>query len=293
MYLCPNFDQLTFFDTDANVERIYFGNLNFDTTAETMLTLFEEHGKIINLFINEDFGTGKSRGYGFAQMKKEDAPAAIAALDGMEIDGRTIRVSPSENKVDKTKIYCGSLSFDTTEDTIRELFEEYGEVYSVYMPEDKQYGGSRGFAIVAMATEGGSKAIEALDDSEVDGRRIRVNPATPKGSPRASTTKIYIGNLDFDTDEETIRDVFSEFGEVKDCILPEDRDFGGSRGFGFVVMDDDAAGAAIDELDGLELDGRMIRVVEADGRKADAPASNDDGFDDGDGFDDDSQDDQE
>ena len=251
------------------MERIYFGNLSFETTEETVRALFEQHGKVVSLFINQDFATGSSRGYGFAQMPKEDAPKAIAALNGMEVDGREIRVTVSEDKMDKLKIYCGSLSFETTEGTIRDLFAEYGKVFSIYLPEDKQYGGSRGFAIVTMSAEGGAKAIEDLDGAEVDGRKIRVNEAKPKGAATgaASTTKMYVGNLDFDTTAETLREAFAEFGEVKDCTLPEDRDFGGSRGFGFVVMDAEDAKVALEALDGIELDGRVIRVTEADGRK--------------------------
>lgn len=139
--------------------------------------------------------------------------------------------------------------------------------FSIYLPEDKQYGGSRGFAIVTMAAEGGAKAIDELDGAEVDGRNIRVNEAKPKGAAASATTKIYVGNLDFDTTVDTLRDAFAEYGVVKDCTLPEDRDFGGSRGFGFVVMDAEDAKVALAELDGVELDGRVIRVTEADGRR--------------------------
>lgn len=257
------------FHSESDVERIYFGNLSFETTEETMRAMFEQHGKVLNLFINQDFATGSSRGYGFAQMLKQDAPKAIEALNGLEVDGREIRVTVSEDKMDKMKIYCGSLSFDSTEKTIRDLFSAFGKVFSIYLPEDKEYGGSRGFAIVTMAAEGGAKAIQELDGAEVDGRKIRVNEAKPKGAAgtASSTTKLYVGNLDFDTTAETLRDAFAEYGDVKDCTLPEDRDFGGSRGFGFVVMDAEDAKVALAELDGIELDGRVIRVTEADGRK--------------------------
>jgi RNA recognition motif-containing protein len=249
-----------------------------------MRDLFQEHGKVLNLSINKDFATGKSRGYGFAQMLKEDASGAIAALDGLVVDGRAIRVTVSEDKVEKVKIYCGSLSFDTTEDTIRQLFASYGQVFSIYMPEDKEYGGSRGFAIITMAAEGATQAIQDLDGSDVDGRAIRVNEAKPRGEEGAavvsSTTKLYVGNLDFDTTADTIRDAFSEFGEVKSCTLPEDRDYGGSRGFGFVIMNSEDAKVALSEMDGIELDGRVIRVTEADGRRG--GNRNNDGYSDSD-----------
>lgn len=74
---------------------------------------------------------------------------------------------------------------------------------------------------------------------------------------------MYIGNLSFYTVAETLAELFEEFGTVHDCYLPEDSSTGGSRGFGFVTMDKNDALNAVDELDGCELDGRIIRVNEA------------------------------
>lgn len=263
-------------------ERVYFGNLSFDTTTSEMRALFEEHGVVLNLYVNEDFATKASRGYGFAQMPKEDAQKAIEALNGTEVDGRIIKVCVAAEKIEKLRIYVGSLSFDTDEETVRSVFGEYGEVFSVILPKDSQSGGSRGFAILTMPTEEGKRAMEELNGMELDGRKIEVNEAQPKGY-QASTTKIYIGNLDFDTPEEAVRDIFADYGEVKSCVLPEDKDFGGSRGFGFVTMDRESAKAAMDELDGIELDGRNIRVSEADGGRT----RTQDNFDDEDGYEDD------
>lgn len=81
-------------------------------------------------------------------------------------------------------IFVAKLSYSTTEDTIRDLFEQYGEVNSVKIIIDYESGRSKGFGFVEMATEeGGSNAIEALDQSEVDGRTIVVKKARPK-APR-------------------------------------------------------------------------------------------------------------
>jgi RNA recognition motif-containing protein len=79
---------------------------------------------------------------------------------------------------------------------------------------------------------------------------------TPRG-PRG--TKIYVGNLNFDTTLEDVQAVFSEYGDVKDCFLPSDYD-GNPRGFAFVTLDDDSALKAIEGLDGTELGGRTINV---------------------------------
>ena len=63
--------------------------------------------------------------------------------------------------------------------------------------------------------------------------------------------------------EGALRDLFEKYGTVVDCFLPVDRETGQHRGFGFVTMDPDDALRAADETDGYELDGRILRVNEA------------------------------
>lgn len=105
------------------------------------------------------------------------------------------------------------------------------------------------------------------------GRRLSVSIPLPPGEKakvekRVNRTKLYVGNLSFYTLEETLRELFEEFGPVRDCYLPADPQTGGSRGFGFVTMDNEAAMVAVEETDGCELDGRIIRVNEAQPKKA-------------------------
>mmetsp|Transcript_33442 Transcript_33442/g.50449 ORF Transcript_33442/g.50449 Transcript_33442/m.50449 type:complete len:562 (+) Transcript_33442:176-1861(+) len=267
--------------------RVYFGNLSFDTTTQTMIDLFEQHGKVLSLFINEDINSKRSRGYGFANMPKEDAERAISALNGMEVDGRSIKVTEAAARVEKKRIYVGNLSFETDEDTIRSTFGEHGKIISVYYPGNKDGSGNRGFAIVTMKEEDALKAIEELNDTDIDGRTIKVNEAMPQGTNiREMTTKMYVGNLDFDTTEDVLKDAFAQYGVVRSCILPEDKDFGGSRGFGFVTMASEDAKTAMDELDGVELDGRSIRVSEANGGRSGGSSYYDDDYDSNDGYDD-------
>ena len=80
-------------------------------------------------------------------------------------------------------------------------------------------------------------------------------------------TRLYVGNLPFTADESQIRDLFSAGGRtVTDVKLVTDRDTGRPRGFGFVEMDDDAAQAAIQALNGYDMGGRGLRVNEAQDR---------------------------
>lgn len=76
--------------------------------------------------------------------------------------------------------------------------------------------------------------------------------------------KLYVGNLPFSTDEQSLTAAFSAFGTVDSAKVITDRDTGRSKGFGFVEMSEDGeAQEAISKLDGSDMDGRQIRVNEA------------------------------
>jgi RNA recognition motif-containing protein len=72
--------------------------------------------------------------------------------------------------------------------------------------------------------------------------------------------KIYVGNLPFSTDDDSLRDLFSRYGTVHSASVITDRVTGRSRGFGFVEMDDSDADEAINGVNGTEIDGRALRV---------------------------------
>ena len=78
-------------------------------------------------------------------------------------------------------IYVGNLSYQTTEDELRASFENFGEVSSVRIIQDRNTGRSKGFGFVEMPVdESAETAIAALDGKDFSGRNIRVNQAKPK-----------------------------------------------------------------------------------------------------------------
>lgn len=78
-------------------------------------------------------------------------------------------------------IYVGNLSFQATEEDIRDVFNEYGEVTRISLPTDRETGRKRGFAFVDMADEANEDAaIAELDGAEWLGRELRVNKARPR-----------------------------------------------------------------------------------------------------------------
>ena len=75
---------------------------------------------------------------------------------------------------------------------------------------------------------------------------------------------IYVGNLSYGISDEQLQEVFEAYGSVSSAKVIRFRDTGRSKGFAFVEMDNDAEGkAAIDQLNGAEIDGRQVKVNEA------------------------------
>lgn len=82
------------------------------------------------------------------------------------------------------------------------------------------------------------------------------------------SNKLFVGGLSWGTDDSGLESAFAPFGTVSEAKVITDRDTGRSRGFGFVTFENsEAASAAIDALDGSELDGRSIKVNVAQPRR--------------------------
>lgn len=79
--------------------KIYVGNMNYATTAETLTSLFSQYGEVVSATVIKDRFTEQSKGFGFVEMSDEAAAeAAIAALNGKDLEGRRVRVNVAEER---------------------------------------------------------------------------------------------------------------------------------------------------------------------------------------------------
>jgi cold-inducible RNA-binding protein len=85
-------------------KRLFVGNLSFQTTEESLATLFQQGGwNVASISVVTDRDTGRSRGFAFAEMNSDaDAAAAMKALDGTQLDGRALRVNEAEERKPRT-----------------------------------------------------------------------------------------------------------------------------------------------------------------------------------------------
>jgi len=252
----------------------YVVNLSYETEHSNLKEQFAQHGKVGKVFIPKNRDTGKNKGIAFVSMGSEaERDAAIAGMNESEMDGRTIYVDKAKPRgevakdtSDLTKVYVGNISYETTGEALEKHFSQFGEVSNVYLPTDRTSGQPRGFAFLALTPEAAAKAIEESNGILMDGRTIEVKESLPRGTKapsRKNETKLYIGNISFDTEEGTLRELFEDYAPVVDLYVPLDQNTGRPRGFAFVTLEPENAQRAIQEVDGWEVDGRMLRVNEA------------------------------
>jgi len=259
-------------EAEDQEKKVYVGNLSYDIDEATVKESFEQFGTVSEVILPLKRGSGKIRGFGYVTMSTvSEAQKAIDGLNETELLGRTVYVSAADQSPPKkhqvkeksptngTELYVGNVSFDTTIDDISDYFKNYGTVLDCSMPKFRDSGRPRGFAFVTMPDEEALYAIEQTDGQEFHGRNLKVN----KSSTSAKNVKLFVGNLSFDTEQSTIEGLFTDIGNVIDFYMPQDKTTGKPRGFAFVTMSGDCAAKAIEDLNGYELDGRTLRVNEA------------------------------
>lgn len=211
------------------------------------------------------------------EVSEEEEPVLADDDLAMVADDITLGESaaPAPAAGEDTKLFIGNLNFITEDTDLARIFGEHGEVISAeHVTERYDPMRKRGFGFVTFADQAGAQAAyDALNGVEVDGRAIRVdfysNKPPPKERPQRrggrnndDGRRIYVGNLDYGTSDDTLYEIFAEYGEVLSCTQLTDReDPSRKRGFGFVTFQRiDDANAAVDNLDGLEVDGRQLKV---------------------------------
>ncbi|KAG6543375.1 hypothetical protein Mapa_015289 [Marchantia paleacea] len=193
---------------------------------------------------------------------------------------------PADREIDPVRVFVGGLPFSVKGDELKEAlhsrFAAHGVVQDIQLSHHRdqskkslEAGKHKGYAFVTMSTPEEAQAIIAkLNGDIMWGRSITVSYALKSLQPdtsarerhiknvaRLARCKVFVGNLHEDTSLETLEYKFSEFGALTSAKLIYDLGSGRSRGFGFIMFEDEASAMkAILDLDGSILDGSVIRV---------------------------------
>ncbi|XP_004558869.3 heterogeneous nuclear ribonucleoprotein A1b [Maylandia zebra] len=141
------------------------------------------------------------------------------------------------------KLFIGGLSFETTDESLRAHFEQWGTLTDCVVMRDPNSKRSRGFGFVTYSSVQEVDAAMSARPHKVDGRVVEPKRAVSRedsNRPGAHITvkKIFVGGIKEDTEESHLRDYFQQFGKIEVIDIMTDRNTGKKRGFAFVTFDD-------------------------------------------------------
>ncbi|XP_059285867.1 RNA-binding protein CP33, chloroplastic-like [Lycium ferocissimum] len=206
-------------------------------------------------------------------VEEEEAEVEAEAAVEEEVVVEEKGEDSSESEGVNTKLYFGNLPYLCDSAQLAGIVQDYGSPELVEVLYDRDTGKSRGFAFVTMSTlEDCEKVIENLDGREYGGRTLRVN-FSDKPKPKEplypeTAHKLFVGNLAWSVTSDSLIQAFQQFGTVVGARVLYDGETGRSRGYGFVSFETrEEMENALNNLNGVELDGRALRVSLAQGKK--------------------------
>lgn len=161
------------------------------------------------------------------------------------------------------KMFIGGLNWETTDESLKNYFSEFGEVLECTVMRDGASGRSRGFGFLTFK-DAKTVNIVMVKEHYLDGKIIDPKRAIPRDE-QERTSKIFVGGVSQEASEQDFKEFFMQFGRVVDATLMMDKDTGRPRGFGFVTFDSEqAVEQCLDRP--LEIHGKQIEVKKAQPR---------------------------
>ncbi|KAF9529029.1 hypothetical protein CPB83DRAFT_765657 [Crepidotus variabilis] len=154
-----------------------------------------------------------------------------------------------------SKIFIGGLSWDTTDEGLRDYFSKFGKVDACTIMRDPS-GTSRGFAFLTFEDPSCVQAVTGREHT-LDGKPIDPKRAIPRDE-HVRNTRYFVGGLSATTTSESMRLFFSAYGKVADATVMIDRDSGRGKGFGFVTFEDALNSDQLVGKIGLILDDKQV-----------------------------------
>ena len=178
----------------------------------------------------------------------------------------------ADTSLDECKIFVGGLSWQTTEESLRYHFEQFGTVVSVEVMRDRNTGDPRGFAFVVFQEQATVDLVMTERRHEINHKIVDVKRAQARGlappsihqgqednndkversqpvtkrqhmTPEMLQNKIFVGGLPLHVNDQELKIFFEQFGAVVDSIVMVDQNTKRSRGFGFITFEDGTGGA--------------------------------------------------
>ncbi|KAK9696157.1 Protein phosphatase PP2A regulatory subunit B [Basidiobolus ranarum] len=272
----------------AGTGNIFIKNLDASIDNKALHDTFSAFGNILSCKVVTE--EGMSKGYGFVHFETyEAAENAIEHVNGMLLNDKKVFVGHhiprkernskvEEMKSQFTNVYVKNLDTSISLNELREMFGKFGEITSAVLSTDEN-GNPTGFGFVNFEEhEAALAAVEALNDTDIKGKRLFVGRAQKKAEREEELKRqyenakiekmskyqgvnLYVKNLEDDVDDDKLRQEFSVYGVITSSKVMCDEK-GVSKGFGFVCFSSpDEATKAVTEMNGRMWGDKPIYVA--------------------------------
>uniref|UniRef100_A0A7I2V4L7 Polyadenylate-binding protein n=1 Tax=Homo sapiens TaxID=9606 RepID=A0A7I2V4L7_HUMAN len=236
---------------------------------------FSPAGPVLSIRVCRDMITRRSLGYAYVNFQQPaDAERALDTMNFDVIKGKPIRImwsqrDPSLRKSGVGNVFIKNLDKSIDNKALYDTFSAFGNILSCKVVCDEN--GSKGYAFVHFETqEAADKAIEKMNGMLLNDRKVFVGRFKSRkereaelGAKAKEFTNVYIKNFGEEVDDESLKELFSQFGKTLSVKVMRDPN-GKSKGFGFVSYEKhEDANKAVEEMNGKEISGKIIFVGRA------------------------------
>lgn len=180
--------------------------------------------------------------------------------------GETLSDDPDDERF--RKLFIAGLSYDTTDETLTEYFRQFGEVEKAKTVVDNNTKKSKGYAFVTFTSPDAVDLAQSKRPHTIDGRSVETKRPMPKDESKESVKKVFIGGCNKDTDEESVRELFKEYGNIEQIDVIKDKQTGNFKGYCFVTFDDTDSVDKCVVKRRFRLNGKMVDVKKAQNKEA-------------------------
>merc|ERR1711976_446233 len=272
---------------------LYVGDLAKEATEAMLFEKFSSAGPVLSIRVCRDMISRMSLGYAYVNFQQPaDAERALDTMNFDVLKGKPIRImwsqrDPSLRRSGVGNVFIKNLDKSIDNKAMYDTFSAFGNILSCKVAQDGD-GTSKGYGFVHFETEEAAmNAIQKVNGMLLNEKKVFVGRFVPRkerekelGEKAKKFTNVYIKNFGDDLSDDKLKEMFNKFGKITSYkVVRDDKvnssgdaevaevmadDAGKTKGFGFVSFEDsESAEKAVEELNGQEINGKMLYVGRA------------------------------